>query len=191
MQSMQVKKSGKVEHSDQTHDDQVFSYLLALYVWYDGQDLAQNWRISKNTIQTDEDIEFEENILDTNTTPHEEIQLETIAADEDDINGIAETLEWAKANSRLITSDTLQESYSSEIDELRSKILTSNESARINYAKETGLDPSMYINNDVGMKSIQLPTSLFDMDYDDGYDEDDFNTPSPLAGNLKDMWRNI
>ena len=33
---MEIKRNGKVEHSNSTHDDQVFSMLLALYVWYEG-----------------------------------------------------------------------------------------------------------------------------------------------------------
>ena len=32
MESMEVKKNGKVEHSQNSHDDQVFSYLMALVV---------------------------------------------------------------------------------------------------------------------------------------------------------------
>ena len=57
MQAMEVKKNGKVEHSNTSHDDQVFSYLMALYVWYDGVNLAERFNIQKNTIKTDEDLE--------------------------------------------------------------------------------------------------------------------------------------
>ena len=49
MEAMEVKKNGKVEHSDNSHDDQVFSYLMALYVWYEGKNLAENFHIIKNT----------------------------------------------------------------------------------------------------------------------------------------------
>ena len=55
MKAMQVKKNGKVEHSDRSHDDQVFSYLMALYVWYDGHNLIENFGIRKSTIKTDTD----------------------------------------------------------------------------------------------------------------------------------------
>lgn len=57
MQQMEVKKNGKVEHSNNSHDDQVFSYLMALYVWYDGQDIAQKFGIQKCAIKTDEDLD--------------------------------------------------------------------------------------------------------------------------------------
>ena len=58
MTGMVVKRTGKVEHSDQTHDDQVFSYLMALYVWYDGKNVMENWNLVKNTLRTDEDEEI-------------------------------------------------------------------------------------------------------------------------------------
>ena len=57
MQAMEVKKNGKVEHSANSHDDQVFCYLHALYVWYDGQNLAERYHIIKNVLKTDEDEE--------------------------------------------------------------------------------------------------------------------------------------
>lgn len=35
------KKSGKIEHSDGNHDDSLFSYLIALYVFYYGKNLQR------------------------------------------------------------------------------------------------------------------------------------------------------
>ena len=59
MSKMVVKATGKVEHSDKSHDDQVFSLLMALYVWYFGHNIMENFGIQKNVIQSDdmEDIE--------------------------------------------------------------------------------------------------------------------------------------
>lgn len=54
---MEIKRNGKVEHSAATHDDQVFSMLMALYVWYEGVDLGERYGIRKSTIKTDEDID--------------------------------------------------------------------------------------------------------------------------------------
>ena len=49
---MEVKKSGKIEHSTNTHDDQVFSWLWALWVYYNGGDLMNNWGIEKRVLKT-------------------------------------------------------------------------------------------------------------------------------------------
>lgn len=54
---MEVKRNGKVEHSTNTHDDQVFSYLMALYIWYEGKNLKEAFGIEKTTIKTDESID--------------------------------------------------------------------------------------------------------------------------------------
>ena len=56
---MEIKRNGKVEHSNSTHDDQVFSMLLALYVWYEGVNLMERFGIKKTSIRTDEDIDEE------------------------------------------------------------------------------------------------------------------------------------
>lgn len=56
LKTLEVKKSGKVEHSSNGHDDQIFSYLMALYVWYYGEDLRERYGIVKNALQTDENV---------------------------------------------------------------------------------------------------------------------------------------
>ena len=57
MLGMEIKKNGKVEHSNSTHDDQVFSMLMALYVWYEGVNLAERYGIRKTSIKTDADLD--------------------------------------------------------------------------------------------------------------------------------------
>lgn len=52
--TMVVKPNGKVEHADDTHDDLVFSYLWALYVFYYGEDLATRFHLIKTEIFTDD-----------------------------------------------------------------------------------------------------------------------------------------
>lgn len=54
---MEVKRNGKVEHSSNTHDDLVFAYLMAMYMWYEGKDLKERFNIVKTTIKTDESID--------------------------------------------------------------------------------------------------------------------------------------
>lgn len=59
LSKMVVKRSGKVEHSDNSHDDLVFAYLMGMYVWYEGKHLKENFHINKQTIKT-EDNEIDE-----------------------------------------------------------------------------------------------------------------------------------
>lgn len=55
--TLEVKRNGRVEHSVNGHDDQIFSYLMALYVWYNGKNLMETWGIDKRSLKTDEDAE--------------------------------------------------------------------------------------------------------------------------------------
>lgn len=57
LRGLEVKKNGRVEHSDLGHDDQIFSYLMAIYVWYDGKNLRENFGIEKGSIKTEEDVD--------------------------------------------------------------------------------------------------------------------------------------
>lgn len=54
---MEIKRNGKVEHSDSTHDDQVFSMLMALWVWYEGTNLGERYGIRKTSIKTDDEVD--------------------------------------------------------------------------------------------------------------------------------------
>ena len=54
---MEVKRNGKVEHSSATHDDQVFSMLMALYMWYEGVNMAERFGLRKTTIKTDDEVD--------------------------------------------------------------------------------------------------------------------------------------
>lgn len=57
LKTLEVKKNGRIEHVSTGHDDQVFSYLMALYVWCYGKDLMERWGLQKGTLKTDEDLE--------------------------------------------------------------------------------------------------------------------------------------
>ena len=59
--TLEVKKNGRIEHADNAHDDQIFSYLMALYVWYYGKNLMENFGLDKRMIHTDseEDVEVD------------------------------------------------------------------------------------------------------------------------------------
>lgn len=56
LKTLEVKPSGRIDHSTNGHDDQIFSYLLAMYVWCYGENLAQIWNVNRGSIKTDEDL---------------------------------------------------------------------------------------------------------------------------------------
>lgn len=183
MQSMETKKNGKVEHSSNSHDDQVFSYLMALYVWYDGKNLAENFHIMKNTIKTDQDEDIEELEIEDSLESNTKVEIDNLAIDPESEIGV--DLQWVIANSKLITSRDLQDNQHFEIVQMRDQILSTNKDARRSYCEQNGLDPSMYSDN-TNVTFVNLPDSVFmDTDFDP---EDDENHYSVLQGNLSSYW---
>ena len=195
MKHMVVKKSGKVEHSDNSHDDQVFSYLMALYVWYDGKNLAENFHIMKNTIKTDADEELIDNDIDDNIEAVESVDNLDGYAYNDDANDIAEALAFIEANSKYITTEDLQMQQYYEIIEGRNNIFNKNKELREKAAKETGLDESMFEDKQhFGQNTVVLPNSLF-IDDESDMEFDDYGNPidnySVLQGNMAEYWDRV
>ena len=54
---LEVKKNGRIEHSSNTHDDQIFSWLWALYIIYEGGELMRTWGIERHEIRTDAELD--------------------------------------------------------------------------------------------------------------------------------------
>jgi hypothetical protein len=129
LSAMQVKKSGKVEHSDNSHDDQVFSYLMALYVWYDGKNLAENFHIMKNTLRTDADEDLEELEMEDSLEKREKLDPNKLMYDPDDekMQDLQETLEWVEKDSKnFMTSTMLAQQQRDEIYNLKGQIISTN-----------------------------------------------------------------
>ena len=57
LRGLEVSKTGRLDHSVNGHDDQIFSYLMAIYVWYCGKNLRENFGIEKGAIRTEEDVD--------------------------------------------------------------------------------------------------------------------------------------
>jgi len=195
MKHMVVKKSGKVEHSDNSHDDQVFSYLMALYVWYDGKNLAENFRIIKNTIKTDTEEELLENDIEDNIENVETVNNIDGYGYVDDYNDIYDALDFIESNSKYITSEDLRIDQYYEIINSRNKIFDDNEDLRNKIAETTGVDPSMYKSNEhFGQTSVTLPAELF-LNEESSYEYDDYGNPiqdySVLQGNLSSFWNQV
>lgn len=187
MRCMEVKKNGKVEHSSKTHDDQVFSYLMALYVWYDGKDLAEKFHIIKNTIKTDQNDDIEELDIEDSIESVEKVDIESTIYDPD--SDIYKELEWVESDAKVINTKQLRDQSYLNMQMQRDLILSTNKNAREAYAEETGLDPQSF----VGYRSngfVSLPDTLF-MDSDDIYSDNDNKVNTVLSGNMISWWDQI
>lgn len=192
MRSMEIKKSGKVEHSDKTHDDNVFSYLMALYVWYEGKNLIENFGIRKSNLRTDDNQELEENGFEEAIESREKIDFRNA---EFELNeDIAKTLEELESIKFITTNDIEAKQYLENVQ--NRQIVLGKINQNVN---DVDLDFGVTIhsiNNPQYPGYTMLPNSIYDdnddyidMDYD-GFNLDSYYSDSrsrvgtPLSGNL-------
>ena len=177
MKSMQIKKNGKVEHSDNSHDDQVFSYLMALYVWYDGKNLMENFHIRKGTIKTDVDIDIEESELEDALEKKEKVDFRS--AEFESNEDIARDLKWVENDSKNFktTKDVLEKQYLDKLKN-RNSIISSNRNIKNQeYNNDDPVSISYSYTNSVDETFTEIPDSFFDMD-DGVIDEDQSGDPN-------------
>lgn len=83
LKNLELKKTGKIDHSANSHDDGLFSFLYAIYPLYYGKNVRENWHISIPTLRTAED-EAEEIFQDYSATENISIarDIENLEHDE-------------------------------------------------------------------------------------------------------------
>ncbi len=172
---LEVKKNGKIEHSSNTHDDQIFSWLWALYIYYNGGDLMNNWGIQKRVLQTDANLE--EAVVDI----HED-QTETLQAIELDNNEEVEDQLKALADApgRLAYEEWMKQEQAKD-DAAMDRILK-DKAVRKSLAERY----QIYTNKQNNSSTIEsLPNDIFTDFYKDEFDiEDEQNKNPVLVGNL-------
>ena len=102
----------------------------------------------------------------------------------------------------MITSNKLSEQEHDQMNAIRGAILSNNKSAREQYAREQGLEASMFEVDQGTVSYVDLPLSIYtgneDLAMFDDDDEDSFfNTPNAydrkrvLQGNLSALYDKI
>lgn len=170
---LEVKKSGKIEHSTNTHDDQVFSWLWALFVYYNGGDLMNNWGITKRVLRTDADLE--EAVVDI----HEDKSDMTTEIDLLDNEIIGEQLKiMNEAPGQKLYEQWMQEEAKKDEESLN-KLLE-------NKAVQKSLADRYHVIVPQANQSVEtIPTEVF---LNFNKDLDEINQYSILTGNLSKMW---
>lgn len=151
--TLEVKKNGRIEHAANAHDDQIFSYLLALYIWYEGKDLMERYGLQKGTITTDEDetMEFElgEDLVNIGT----EMSI--------DQNVIAENIDKFVKDSKSISYKEWQEQQLAN-DRAAAEALQNNPRTRSAWMQYNHM-----ADDGPALNTFTIPIQLFDMDADE------------------------
>lgn len=165
---LEVKKNGRVEHSTKTHDDQVFSWLWALYIYYNGGDLMNDWGITKHALKTDADLE--EAIVDIKEDKTNTIQDIEIV-DNEEIQSQLKELE--NAPGKKMYEEWLQEEFRKD-NECMDRLLQNR------MVRET-LSTPMKLPEQPPMQTI--PMEVFN-----NFNSDEEQAYSVKAGNLSHLW---
>ena len=183
MQAMEVKKNGKVEHSSNSHDDQVFSYLMAIYVWYDGQDLMERYGIMKNNIKTDEDIE---EVI----TSLEDLEETTEIIMQDVLDEETEKQLAIINSKKVILQSDFQKQQHAKDNECLNRLLELNKPAKEAYIKKYNINAderSINVINNSNFTGTNIPDSVF-INFNDDIEEQEY---SIYQGNLSEQFKNL
>lgn len=141
---LEIKKSGKIEHSELSHDDQIFAYLMAIYVWYEGKNIKEYWNIDKSMIQTENDIDdvvnLETGLENGRVSMLKPLEEVTKVNDENPkIAKLESDMEEMKKATGMLYSEFVTKMQQNEKEHL--KMLLKDEKARDAYARFYGIKP--------------------------------------------------
>ena len=175
---LEVKKNGRIEHSQNTHDDQVFSWLWALYMYYYASDAVNNWGIQRHVLRTDADLEEAINTIDDDRS--------SMVKDIESLDSTSfETSEDIENQLKFLDSPVGKVLYQEwikqqqEADEAALKKILSTKQGREAYERQF----HTVLPDDDGLSEI--PLNVFN---DFNIDEDQYNT---LQGNLSHLWDKV
>lgn len=154
LEGLEVKRNGKIEHSNNTHDDQVFSYLLGLYVWYEGNNLMELYGIDKTNIKSD-------SILDGAISDISEQFTDIVSEMEMSDNELVKSQLDLLGSTKIKTHAQFIEDQYNEEQEAIDKILSSPVGAKA-YAEKFNLDSDSIAQRGAS----KLPDEIFSDFYD-------------------------
>lgn len=160
---MEIKRNGKVEHSQSTHDDQVFSMLMALYVWYEGINLSERFGIKKTSIKTDDEVDEQLDIYDNDTV---EI-VESFNDDDSTAAGFAQT----DLNNAIIAGGTLMQDFINKEEKQNSDAMNALLNTPLGqkaYRQKYNIPDSVDLNlGNTDANTFSVPDSVFNTFYSD------------------------
>ncbi len=139
---LEVKKNGRIEHADNGHDDQVFSYLWALYVWYEGKNLVENWGLVKTEIKTDEEFETIEGVYDESNM----INLGLELVPDEEVNEMVQEQISAVTQNYILQSD-LVKMQEAEGERQMNNLIMNDPLARRAYSRKYNISEEDLLQN--------------------------------------------
>ena len=103
LKNLEIKKTGRIDHSANSHDDSTFAYLYSIFPIYYGKNVRENWHINIPTLRTADD-EAQEIFQDFNATEEISIvrDLENIEHGDDMVEDQLKALDKTKLYSQFL-----------------------------------------------------------------------------------------
>lgn len=184
-----MDNKGKTQAIYPNHDDQVFSYLMALYVWYDGKDLAENFGITKNVLRTDEDIEELDSDIDREETK-ERLKLEDIDVDIELLDTEESQMQkkFLADAKRIKTRKEYEQDTYDEEQALFNTFLSMHKDAKKAYEEKYHIQST---ENSLESHFVRLPDAMFgNVSYDSDIDLEEAEQKRK-HGNLFDLFSQV
>ena len=156
---------------------------MAIYVWYDGQDLMERYGIMKNSIKTDEDIE--EVITDLESESNTEVVLDDEDVYDEETKQQLEVL----SSTKIILSSEFQKMQHEKDTECLNRLMEFRP-AKEAYIKKYNIDAneaSLNLVSDIGSNRKTIPDQMF-LDFNDDFEEQEYDI---YAGNLAEEFKNL
>lgn len=141
LKNLEIKKTGRIDHSANSHDDGIFSYLYSIYPLYYGKNVRENWHIDIPTLRTASD-EAQEIFQDYTATESVAIVRDIENLDNDEM--ITEQL--AKLDKTKLYNQFLAE-QKAENDRAMAEILRTK-IGREAYSRQFNMNPDQLDNID-------------------------------------------
>ncbi len=186
--TMVVKPNGKVEHSDDAHDDLVFSYLWALYVFYYGEDLATRFHVMKTEIYTDDHYDETSYTLEEEYGENENVDPSIFRDSEDKVSQIVEQQMAVLQKSKSIT---FEDYYKRQLEEEHNalKKIQQTSIGREAIAKAYNM-PVDYLEKQANVGYVDISEDINKIIYGD-YNPSSPNKNSNVTGNLADIFNRL
>ena len=174
---MEIKRNGKIEHSSSTHDDQVFSMLMALYMWYEGVNMGERFGMKKTTIKTDEEIDEQIDYYNDDTV---EIVDSFNKEDNELVEDIQKDIDAAIAAGGIQMQDFIEKRRAEEKAKFEQLVTTplGEKAYRQKYDIPDNVPLSNYFNN---VENFNIPDSVLIGFYNDKIDTNEYVSVRPTA----------
>ena len=185
--TMVVKPNGKVEHADDAHDDLVFSYLWALYVFYYGEDLATRFHIMKTEIYTDDHYDETSYSLEEEYGEEGEKLDPSIFANDSDvsIHMVNDQLSYLSKGKRM----SMEDFHIAQINEDEAALTKIRKTSAGRKAIASAYHiPEDYLEKQEDVGYTDISTDLNKIWYGDNKTT---NKDPRLVGNLSDLFNNV